>query len=345
VSVPDRSLAILHSGLVTSVGLTTEAACAAIRASVTNHSQTRFYDSDGEWITGAQVPMDNPARGRERLLAMLELAIDECLEPYDVSQMRQTPLLLCVAEPQRAGRLDGLDTFLLSELRKRRPSLIHPGLSGVIAHGRVGAGLALSHARTLLNDHAFVLVAASDSLLLGPTLAALEANDRLLTSQNSNGFVPGEAAGALLVGRAPSAGSHLVCEGIGFAQEHAVENGDEPLRADGLTDAIRLALGDAGCELHDLDFRITDNSGEQYYFKEAALALNRILRRRKEEFDIWHPAECVGEVGAAIGPIALAVALTACRKAYSPGDRVLFHSGNDAGQRCAAVLAFRRDQG
>ena len=52
---------------------------------VTNHSQTRFYDSMGEWITGAQVPLDDPARGRERLLAMLELAIDECLEPYSAS--------------------------------------------------------------------------------------------------------------------------------------------------------------------------------------------------------------------------------------------------------------------
>ena len=31
--------------------------------------------------------------------------------------------------------------------------------------------------------------------------------------------------------------------------------------------------------MHDLDYRITDLSGEQYYFKEAALALGRIGMR------------------------------------------------------------------
>ncbi len=94
----------------------------------------------------------------------------------------------------------------------------------------------------------------------------------------------------------------------------------EPLRADGLTTAINGALTDAGCQMHDLDFRITDVSGEQYYFKEAALALSRILRQRKEEFDIWHPAECIGEAGAAAGIAVLADANAACRKAYAAGS-------------------------
>jgi 3-oxoacyl-[acyl-carrier-protein] synthase-1 len=92
--------------------------------------------------------------------------------------------------------------------------------------------------------------------------------------------------------------------------------------------------------LHDLDYRITDISGEQYYFKEAALALSRILRQRKEEFDIWHPAECIGETGAATGIAILAVAAAACRMAYSPGPSVLSHCANDSGRRSAAILRF-----
>ena len=51
------------------------------------------------------------------------------------------------------------------------------------------------------------------------------------------------------------------------------------MRADGLATAIKGALADAGCEMHDMDYRITDLSGEQYYFKEAALALSRTLRQ------------------------------------------------------------------
>ena len=93
--------------------------------------------------------------------------------------------------------------------------------------------------------------------------------------------------------------------------------------------------------MHDLDFRITDLSGEQYYFKEAALALGRILRQHKEEFDIWHPAECIGESGAAAGIAVLAVANAACRNAYCAGPNILTHVANDAGQRAATVLHCR----
>ena len=88
------------------------------------------------------------------------------------------------------------------------------------------------------------------------------------------------------------------------------------------------------------DYRITDANGEQYVFKEAALAITRILRVRKEEFDIWHPAECVGEIGSAVVPCSLGFALTASRKKYAPGNCVLCHFGNDAGERGAIVMSY-----
>jgi 3-oxoacyl-[acyl-carrier-protein] synthase-1 len=104
--------------------------------------------------------------------------------------------------------------------------------------------------------------------------------------------------------------------------------------------AFRSALLEAGCGLHELDLRITDVSGEQYYFKEAALALGRVMRQRKEEFDIWHAAECTGEIGAAAGPVALALADAACHKAYAPGPNILFHASNDGGERTAAIFRY-----
>ena len=60
--------------------------------------------------------------------------------------------------------------------------------------------------------------------------------------------------------------------------------------------------------------------------------------KRKEEFDIWHPADCIGEVGAAALPCMLGVALFAARKAYAPGANILCHLGNDDGKRAALVL-------
>jgi 3-oxoacyl-[acyl-carrier-protein] synthase-1 len=246
-----------------------------------------------------------------------------------------------VAEPERPGRQQGLDDLLLPDVQDELGASFAPN-SSVAAHGRVSMGVALAQARRLIQEAhvARVLIAAADSLVAWPTLSVYERAERLLTSANSNGFIAGEAGGALLVAR-PRGKDELLCDGIGFGMESARIDSGDPLRADGLANAIKAALADAECEMHDLDFRIADVSGEHYYFKEAALALSRTLRRRKERFDIWHPAECIGESGSVAGLALLAIASDGCRKAYADGPNLLAHMSNDAGQRAAVVLRHR----
>ena len=52
-----------------------------------------------------------------------------------------------------------------------------------------------------------------------------------------------------------------------------------------MVQAFKAALADAGKTMADMDYRITDSNGEQYWFKEAALAVTRILRVHREEFE------------------------------------------------------------
>jgi 3-oxoacyl-[acyl-carrier-protein] synthase-1 len=339
--VSAETLAVARTGLVTSVGLSAPAACAAIRCGLTNPTETRFVDSKGKWIMSHAVELDEPLRGLPKLAHMAAMTIDECLIDVPRAQWAQIPILLCVAEQIRPGRIEGLEDELLPEICKLLENARFSDASIVIPHGRVSVGVALLQARKLLNHREIpaVLIVATDSLLRWPTLKALDQQARLLTESNSNGFIPGEAASAILVTR-PSRENQMRITGLGFATEQASIETDEPLRADGLSRAIGAALNDAGCEPHDVDFRITDIAGEHYYFKEAALALSRTLRRRKEEFDLWHPAECIGEVGSAIGPAMIAVAEAATRKAYAPGPTVLLHAANDAGQRAAIIMRF-----
>jgi 3-oxoacyl-[acyl-carrier-protein] synthase I len=335
-------MAILKTGLVTSVGLSAPATCAALRAKLSNPSETRFIDSGGEWIMAHQVTLDQPWRGLSKLAKMAALAIEEALEGVAKSEWDRIPLLLCVAEADRPGRLGGLDDQLFENIRAELGVQFAPQ-SAIVAHGRVGVAVALAQARALLGKGPSerVLIAATDSFVSWPTLSHYEREGRLLTARNSNGFMPGEGAGALLVGKSDGSASELLCSGIGFAREAAPLDSGEPLRAEGLSQAIKAALADAGCEMHHMDFRITDLSGEQYYFKEAALALSRTLRQRKEEFDIWHPAESTGEQGAVAGAAVIALADAACRKAYSKGPNILAHMANDSGQRAALALRFR----
>ena len=337
-------LTIGSYGLVTGVGLDAPSSCAAIRGAIDNFQETRFVDSGGEWILASEVPLEQPWRGKTKLIKMLALAINECLAGEAKVKPETTPLLLCLSESERAGRVIDDDNQFFQELNEELGLDFHDK-SRVISQGHVGFTTALLRARSLIQEGiaAQVLIAGVDGFLVGPTLAYYEEQDRLLTSQNSNGFIPGEAAGAVLV-QAPgkSSSSQLLCLGIGYGNEQStVYAEDIPLRGDGMAQAIRSALSEAGCDMGATDFRIVDVSGEQYAFKEAALALLRVLRQRKVFYDIWHPAECVGEVGAAIGPIILGVLLAAMHKGYSPGNNVLAHFANDEGKRAAMVLTYQ----
>jgi 3-oxoacyl-[acyl-carrier-protein] synthase-1 len=102
--------------------------------------------------------------------------------------------------------------------------------------------------------------------------------------------------------------------------------------------ALQQALTAAGVTMAQIGYRMADISGEQYAFKEADLAVSRILRDRHDFQDLWHPADCIGEVGAASVPGMLAIALIAARKGYAAGNPVLAHCGNDDGRRAAIVL-------
>jgi 3-oxoacyl-[acyl-carrier-protein] synthase-1 len=68
------------------------------------------------------------------------------------------------------------------------------------------------------------------------------------------------------------------------------------------------------------------------------MAVARLLRQRKASFDLWHPAEGIGETGAVATIAMIAVAWHANRKGYGPGPRMLLHAGSDGSERIAAIF-------
>ncbi len=335
-----NSVAILNAGMVTGVGFNAPSSCAAIRCGITGFVETRFMFA-GEWLIGCPVPFEEQWRGQEKLLQMIVPVIQECLVPTEGIQTSEIPLFLCVSEEDRLGRFAGLDEAFLDEVQARVGQQFHQQ-SALIANGRIGGVQALDLARKLLAaGRPRCIVAGVDTFLIGQTLAAYDQKSRLKTEANSDGFMPGEAAAAVLLAPARRPEDELRCFGIGFGAEPASVDSEEPLRADGLLEAIRAAFADSGLGYEQIDFRITDVSGGQYGFKEASVALLRSMRVHKEEFQIWHPADCIGEVGAAIVPVILGVALAAMRKSYAPGPGVLCHIANDDSQRASFVLQYQ----
>ena len=108
-----QALAIKGSGMVSGVGLSAPASCAAIRCAISNFQETRFMDSGGEWIMGSSVPLEKPWRGIPKLAKMLASVLRECIACEPSLNINKVPILLCLAEEDRPGRLQDLDNQIL----------------------------------------------------------------------------------------------------------------------------------------------------------------------------------------------------------------------------------------
>jgi len=333
---------VLASGMVTALGYNAPSTLAALRAGISAVQATRWVDRPhGAPLRGARVALPHWWEGTGKLADLVAPAILECLQAQPGLAPARVPILLGVSHAGRAGRPADLDATLLQAVHERLGRAVHPA-SRLHAGDQMGCMQALLEASRLLDDGSAdgVVVAGVDSFLDEPMLRAYEQRRRLLTRDNFNGFLPGEAGCAVLLARgAPPDAQALQITGWGTAHETATIEDTQPLRGRGLTAAIRQALAGAGVDLSDIAWRITDASGEHYKFKEAMLASVRLDRGPREgALDLWHPIEYLGEIGAAILPCLLAWARHALHHGYAPGPRALCHVGSDDGGRAALVL-------
>lgn len=339
-------LSIRAAGMVTAVGLDCASSCAAMRGRLDGFQETRFLGSGGEWQLGAPVPLPRNWIGVKRLAHLAAGALHDIYQ--NVAEARgDAALILCLAEPERPGNLTG-DGAQLAKLILEILDLPPRTSVRVIAHGRPSGLVALEQARRMLSrgDAKRILIVGVDSYLTTLSIAHYLAEERLLTPDNANGFIPAEAAAAVLV--EPGDAGPLVLTGLGLSREQAFiynrsddEGLDIPLRGDGMTAAYRNALDEAGVDLATIDYRISDLIGEQYFFKQSALAALRHACGRKEFQDLWSPGENVGNIGAAVVPSMIGMALTAAQKDYSGGSPLLIEASGDDGACGAAVFHER----
>jgi 3-oxoacyl-[acyl-carrier-protein] synthase I len=340
-------LAIKAFGLVTSVGFNAPASLAAIRAGIRNVQETNLWDPEtGTYLAAGKVPLPQWWVGIGKLADLAVPAILECFDAASPTAPQEIPVLLGIAPPDRPYRIPDLDVQIVTEIEQRLGFALHPA-SRVIARDHISIAVGLREAGSLIESGQArcVIVAAVDSLLQHDLKRYYLSKRRLLTPKNSNGFSLGEAGSALLVIRGMNVPGTLQIRGMGLSREQATIESEEPLRANGLVQAIREAFRDGGVTYDDLHYRITDLNGEHYKFKEMILAMMRFPRKPKPKlFDLWHPIEYIGDVGAAIGPIVLAVAQHAGQKGYGIGPTVLCTFGNDDGERAAIVVSYQSEE-
>ncbi|MBA3698588.1 MAG: hypothetical protein H0W78_07030 [Planctomycetes bacterium] len=322
---------ITAAGLVCSVGHDVDAACAAIRCGLDHVVESRFHDGRSDWLRVAAVPDEAQRHGFDRWWAMLEPAVVACL---DAAGRARTAIVLL--RPTAAGCDEDLGDDLADHLRQRFPAV-------AAVEVKEPQGFTVLHAWAEVRERLGVtacVIAGVDSLLTAAAIMPLLDDGTLIGPTGISQATAGEAAAAVLC---CDDGEGLHCLGVAAAPEPARRGGRTPLKADGLTNAGRQALAEAGVAMHDIAWRIADCQMDQRSLKEAALVHRRLSRQTRERCPLWQPCRSTGLVGAATVPLLLAVAWMAFRKGYAPGDHVLLHAGAGDAVRSVAVCGRRRN--
>ena len=333
-------LNILATGMVTCVGLDAPSSCAAMRAKLDGFQETRFLGPGGEWQVGAPVPLPRPWIGTKHLAHMAAAAICEVFERVPEAEGR-TSLILCLAEQGRPGRLPP-DAEAFARQVAEITELPARTRTRIVAHGRPSGFVALDQVRRLLaRGEEYVMIVGVDTYLTTLSIAHYAACERLLTPANHDGFIPGEAAAAVLCSARHPGGLRLA--GLGLAREEAyIHNGldedglDRPLRGDGMVRAYRQAFEASGRRHSEIRLKLGDLIGETYWFKQTALAMQRTQRERSDVQPVWPLAASLGNVGAAAVPILFGWALVGARDDYAPAPMLIEASADDGA--CGAAV-------
>ena len=383
MSMENDPIVVTGAGLVTPVGHDSLSAAIAIRSGISRFQEIPgFATSAGAAYTGAQVYGVTDGRsGSGRLLSMAIPAAREALfsaeEFYEEIDLSLSRLLLSLPPSERpsyddfgeadlssfleATQLEGLRKSLppagarvdgaaflnqqeaiLSDKREAPPSV------EIFRDGNCGGITCLKRAEHLLHNTALrhCIVGAFDSLVEFPALAWLEEAGRVKTDDRPYGFIPGEAAAFLVLelrSEALRRGAPPLAEIMTpvTTREDATIFADLPLRGRALSEAIQATLTGSGV---DPDFIICDLNGEYYRSKEWALAMGGVFKNKEVVPELWHPAENIGDVGAASAIVCAIVAMNGLRQGYFHGDNALVWTSSDAGGRGAVMVSAKKTE-
>ncbi|MGD8837008.1 MAG: hypothetical protein PVJ19_18845 [Desulfobacteraceae bacterium] len=346
-------ICITAVGMATSVGLNADESCASIRAGINRFNQPDDYFFPEPDIFGDIEPVQcaplsiidiMEIEGSERWKALAMLALLDLFQSNRIEKKHfsKTGLLLAMPSLLRDD-VDETDIYdFLPELHSEM-DLPDFAIERTYPIGNSGGYMAIKEGMSLLQKNRNIdmcIIGGVDCLIDFYALKWLDANRRLKSDRNRDGFIPGEAACFFIMETMESAkrkNSKILAlvERVENAWE---ENGifaDKPNNADGLTNAISKTVKKN--KVH-IEWVVCDLNGESFRAKEWGIAFARLGSVFRSLSHIHHPADCIGDVGAASGPVNFALAAKAFERGYAPSDRVLLWGSSDAGERSAAVL-------
>ena len=334
-------LRVISTGICCAVGYSAAAANCALRAGMDHFQESDFRTRSGDLVRVARLP-EQRLWGAPRLAQWMRQAMEDCLANATLPPDEPLLVLLVFAEAERPAAEERHAVQAAALIRPALGHPLHPASSGTAA-GRAGLAECLTYADKLLREGAVrhAMVVGFDSYLHSEVINHYLSQDRLLVPGNRDGFIPGEAAAAVLLDLAAPETPGLHIAGWGQGMEEGRPDGSVPSRSRGLTQALRTAFGQAGIDCNDLAFRLSDQNGEGFFASDATNAFTRVAVDGGTTPMVLTTADCTGEVGAATGPLMLAWLHHLLPRADGPGHCGVLHLANDEGLRAAVVVRYQ----
>jgi len=340
-----RGLDVVALGARTAVGLGFAASAAAVRAGISGAREYPFVDEEGEPMhVAADRRLHASVVGPERLLALARSAVDEALCTLQLASSHDGPIAVLLALPEVRPGLSELEIQAVEAGVARHVRESHPTASVMAAgFGHAAAALAVERAVNSSGaaDNTLTLIVGVDGFVRPETLMWLEAQ-RVFGPRARTGVIPGEGAGCVVL--APTGlrkSLRLAClakvAGVGTAREALLADSETGSFGEGMTRALRDATAGSDLPSEAGDDVYSDINGERYRSEEWGFVCMRFPSAFRT-LRYHAPADCWGDVGAATGALAIALAARGWARNYARGPRALITAGSRNGDRGAIFL-------
>jgi len=342
-----KELAITAANCITAVGHDGAMTAAAVRAGISRMAEHEEYlDGDDNPITVARIRgIEEGKDTAQRMASTAALCLKNLIDNYFQNGTRrpsQIHIFLGASSEERPGpRYEESCMYPLQRIVEKWAN--KPDLQA-IPQGNASTQYAMEKAGKLIENDpaALCIIGGIDSLIRDSTLNWFEQDDRLksISYGRQQGLIAGEAVGFMSIedpSRARQADRPILAciTGLGLAEEPMPRASKATSRGMGLTEACRKAL-DGG---KDMDIRtvFSDLNGENPRALEWSIAESRCFKSKGQLRQLWTPANCYGDIGAASGAVLTVIAAQGLVRGWLQSPAMIFCS-DDHGSCGALVL-------
>jgi len=350
------TVVVVGVGARTAVGMTASATAAAVRAGVAVFEKHPFVvDTAGNrMIVATATYLGSDVAGADRMACLVEPAAAEAVSGFAAAPVGKPPIPVYFGlPPVRPGREKEMPAVMVTRVREALAPVCRVTRVELIETGHAGGAMAVQAAWEAIRAGVveFALAGGADSYLEPETLEWLEANDQVHSAgeeNNAYGFIPGEAAGFVMLASAAAAERYKLPASLELltaatTRETKLIKTDAVCTGEGLTALFRALAGVP--QVLKADHLYCDMNGEPYRADEFGFATIRAGSLLRDASAFTAPADCWGDVGAASGPLFLVLAEAATRKGYAPGSVLAAFTSSESGERCGLVTRRRVAQG